>query len=265
MQVDPDTLSAATAGDGRALSEVVEVLQQPLYNLCLRVLGTHADAEDASQEALLRVVTHLGTFRGESRFSTWVWSIATRVALEVRRKRGRQPLSVEGFRADLSEGRDDEAIERAEDAILVQQVKLGCGRAMLQVLDDDLRVAYVLGEILEVPGPEAARAVGISPAAFRKRLSRARERVNATLRGTCGVVDPDAACRCHRRVGRARALGRLEGPDRAGRVDVPALRRQVSALSELARSRAFYRADPSVSPPGSLLSRVHEALGLPAP
>jgi len=262
LEISPATVQAATSGDAEALRSVIASLQAPLYNLSLRMLASREDAEEATQEALLRVITHLASFRGEARFSTWAWSVATRVVLEYRRRRARLPLPIEAFEADLARDRDDEAIERAEDRVLLQQVKLGCSRAMLQCLDDEQRVAYVLGEILEVPGPEAAEALGLSHAAWRKRLSRARASVELNLQRTCGVVNPAAGCRCHKRVRPARRLGRLDPADAEGTLALGALREQLAGIEALSRARAFYRADPMAEPGAALVERVRQTLGL---
>ena len=261
MNVASSTVEAAVQGDAHAVRTIVDAVQRPLYNLALRMVGGHALAEDATQEALIRIVTHLGTFRGESRFSTWAWTLAVRTIRDIHRRERRQPLSIEDFEHDLAADRDDEATERAEDAVLIGQVKVGCGRAMLQCLDDDHRLAYVLGEILDVPGPEAATAMGIEAAAFRKRLSRARSRVQEHLRRVCGIVEPSNPCRCAKRLRPAQRLERLEPRD----TDAPSLdevRAQVRAVEQLTRHRAFYRSDPEAAAPGVLAERVREALGL---
>ncbi len=69
-------IGQATAGDKRALEMVVLSIQDLVFNLSLRMLGTFPDAEDASQDILLKVITHLSLFKGDSSFSTWVFSIA---------------------------------------------------------------------------------------------------------------------------------------------------------------------------------------------
>lgn len=262
ININSEMVKKATSGDHAALEHVIGELQRPLYNLSLRMMGNHHDAEDATQEALLRVVTHLSSFRGDSAFSTWAWTIATRVVLAQRKRRGQQPISVEDFAADLAHERDDGAEEKIEDAVLIQQVKLGCSRAMLQCLDDNHRLAYVLAEILEVPGPEAAQILGIAPEAFRKRASRARQKVRAFLQRMCGVVNPAAACRCHKRIRPAEALGRLEQRDREGRVDVVAVREQMVSVDELSRDRAFYRGEPMFISSPELIDRVRDCLGM---
>jgi hypothetical protein len=79
---------------------------------------------------------------------------------------------------------------------------------MLQCLDRPHRLAYVLGEILDLSGPEAAEALEISPDLFRKRLQHARAAIEAFTRSYCGLASDSATCACHRRVPAALRLGR---------------------------------------------------------
>src|SRR5712692_4081176 len=168
------------------------------------------DARDASQEILVRVVTHLSSFRSNSRFLTWVYRIAANYLISARRSRVEaQGLTFEQFATDLADGLSDASTGSDEwpaaKAVLLDEVKIGCMHALLTCLDRPHRLAYVLGEILEFEGPEAARVLGISAAAFRKRLSRARDAIVGFTRTHCGLVDADNPCRCIRRLPRAQA------------------------------------------------------------
>ncbi|MEM6928442.1 MAG: RNA polymerase sigma factor [Myxococcota bacterium] len=260
--ITPEQVARAIDGDRDAVAGIVTALERPFFHLALRMLMQHDDAEEACQEALLRVVTRLSSWRGESRFSTWAWSVATRSVLDYGRGRARRPLlSFDDFALDLEQLRDDDAEERVEDAVLLAQVKVGCARAMLQCLDGDHRVAYVLGEILGVDGPEAAVALGLAPAAYRKRLSRARQRLAAALSRSCGVRREEAGCRCHRRVAPARAKGRLDARD-AATLDLPELREQVRSLDAIQATAQFFAADPQASVAERVLPAVERALGL---
>ena len=71
-----DLIKKATAGDKTSLETVMRSVQDLVFNLSLRMLGTFPDAEDASQDILLKVITHLSSFKGKSSFSTWVFRIA---------------------------------------------------------------------------------------------------------------------------------------------------------------------------------------------
>ncbi|QSQ14444.1 RNA polymerase sigma factor [Myxococcus landrumensis] len=259
--VTNELVAQAAEGDARAVEAIVRVLGRPIYNVALRMLLDRQDAEDATQESLIRIMTRLAQFRGESRFSTWAWSIAVRRILDFRQQKASSArASFEAFAEDLAEGRDEHAVERTEDAILHQQLKLRCGRALLQCLDADHRIAFVLGELLEVPSNDAAEILDIEPAAFRKRLSRARTALSDFLNKQCGVVNPSAPCACHRRLGRALEKGRVE-PAALPDESLPALRARMSTLSELRRVTAFYRSEPDSTNRTDFVATLRSMLG----
>ncbi|HVM14814.1 MAG TPA: sigma-70 family RNA polymerase sigma factor [Egibacteraceae bacterium] len=86
-ELDLDDLERRAAdGDRDALSALVRRLQDPMYRLALRFLGHPQDAQDATQEILIRVVTHLGSFEGRSRFTTWAYTVAFRSLLRTKRR-----------------------------------------------------------------------------------------------------------------------------------------------------------------------------------
>ena len=124
-------------------------------------------------------------------------------------------VTFDEFAADLDEGATEST--SAEDRHLVNEVRVRCTMAMLLCLDLRHRLAYVLGDILELDHAEGAAAMEISPAAFRQRLSRARKQVIGFTQATCGVVDAGAPCRCRRRVAPALAQGRVDADAPLGR------------------------------------------------
>lgn len=200
----------ALDGDRQAVASVVRALQGPVYALALRVLWHREDAEDATQEILVRVVTRLAQFDFQSRLRTWVYRVATNYLLDVKKSCAeRQKLTFTTFGEDLEEGLSTSGPADDERSRLVEEVKIGCTLGMLQCLDRPHRLAYVLGEILELPAPDAAQALNVTPAAFRKRLQRAREEIEAFTRSHCGLVSSSAGCACNRRVPAAIRLGRV--------------------------------------------------------
>lgn len=251
-EVDAALVTLAADGDSRSVEEIVRALQRPLYGIAFRMLLDRRDAEDATQEALVRIVTRLAQFRGESSFSTWAYRIAVNRILDFREQRAAAArLAFEQFAEGLADGRDDGAVERAEDAILLQQLKLICSRALLHCLDGDHRIAFVLGDIVGLSSSEAAEILSIEPAAFRKRLSRARAELGAFLARQCGNVNEAAPCACHRRLDHAIALGRVRRDDLAPTPEAEAgglvaLRAHIAAVSEMRRVTEFYRNEPEV-------------------
>jgi len=208
-----DFARRALAGDRDAVAALVRVLQPEVYGLALRMLWHREDAEEATQEILIRVMTRLSQFDFRSRLKTWVFRVATNYLLDVKKSPvERLGLSFAQFGDDLRDGLSSEGPAEGERSVLTEEVKIGCTLAMLQCLDREHRLAYVLGEILELPASDAAHALSIQPAAFRKRLQRAREAIETFMRAHCGLVSDSAECRCNRRVPAAARLGRVR-PD----------------------------------------------------
>ncbi len=247
-EIDLPLVALAADGNAHAVDEIVRALERPVYGIAMRMLFDRHDTEDATQEALVRIVTRLAQFRGDSAFSTWAYRIAVRRVLDFRERRAAAArLTSEAFAADLADGLDVEAVERAEDAIHHHQLKLICGRAMLHCLDGDHRIAFVLGEVVQLSSQEAALVLEIEPATFRKRLSRARATLSEFLGRNCGIADAANPCRCHRRLDKAVALGRVRRDEvdvPAG--DLPALRAHMATIDKMKRVTAFYRDEPEL-------------------
>ena len=116
------------------------------------------------------LATHLAGFRGESASWTWVWRVGAYHLLRFRRGR-RETLAFDLLGERLGTG-------------------LRFAQAMFLCLDRNSRIAWVLGDIFGLSSQEAATVLATEPATFRKRLSRARARLYAFMRGQCGVYDP---------------------------------------------------------------------------
>jgi RNA polymerase sigma factor (sigma-70 family) len=175
-----------------------------LYGVAFRFLQSTADAEDATQESLLKIATRLATFRGESAFRTWAYRIAMRHLLD--RKRSRPELSVAGFdcyghylsRA-ADEDPDDPSVMPADTALIVEEARQTCLLGMLLCLDREQRLVFVLGDLLEVSDTMGAEVLELSPDNFRQRLTRARRQLVEFAQGHCGLVDAANRCRCARK------------------------------------------------------------------
>jgi RNA polymerase sigma factor (sigma-70 family) len=263
-------VESAREGDGRALEQLVLAIKDAVFGLAVRMLWHPDDAEDATQEILMKVVTHLGTFRGESAFRTWVYRIATNHLLNVRQSRvERERITFAAFGEQLGSGLTDppaSAVSDADQALLVEEVKIGCTTGMLLCLDRDDRVAYVLGDVFELKSEDAARVLGIEPATFRKRLSRARERLRAFMSVHCGLVSEAAACRCTRRVETALRLGRVD-PEKPLFVQHPKSRtrglpvlEQIGEMEMLQTMAGVFQSHPAYAAPERVVDGVRRLL-----
>jgi RNA polymerase sigma factor (sigma-70 family) len=205
-----DAARQAINGDRDALEQLIRALQDNVYGLSLRMLCNREDAEDATQEILVRIVTRLSQFDFRSKLKTWAYRVAVNYILDVRKSAvERLHLSFERFAEDLTAGVSSIASAETERSLLIEEVKIGCTFGMLQCLDRPHRLAYVLGEILELPGLEAAEALDISPELFRKRLQHARTAILSFTRTYCGLASDSAPCRCNRQVAAVLRSGKV--------------------------------------------------------
>lgn len=206
-------LAAALAGEQAALETLLAGVQDMVFNLSLRMLGLVPDAEDATQEILLKVLTHLSSFRGESSFKTWVFRIAVNHLQQTRKGMfAQRPLSFDAYGEDIASGREKDVPDLSagvDRALLEQELKLSCTNVMLQCLDAESRCIYVLGTMFRLDSRVAAEILGLTPEAYRQRLSRIRARVAEFLGKYCGLGGT-GPCRCKRRVNYAIATHRID-------------------------------------------------------
>ena len=194
--VDEDEALAAraAAGEEPAFEELVARYQARVYRLACRLTGSEGDAKDVLQETFLAVHRGLPAFRGESRFSTWLYRIATNAALMQRRARARRPTeSLEAFlpRFDAdgrhaAEPADLLAASRADER-LDRKLLAEKARAGLERLPDIYRDAFVLRDLEEMSTSEVAELLRIDPAAVRQRVHRARMMLRGYLSDLVGV------------------------------------------------------------------------------
>lgn len=263
----------AQAGSRDALEGVISAVADDVYGLALRFLWHPQDAEDASQEILVRIVTSLASFRADSSFRTWVYRVAVNTLLNIKRSRMEEArLTFRSFGEDLDalpEIASPATPPDVEDALLLEEVRIGCTMGMLLCLDRSHRIAYILGEIFDLPHREAAAILEVTPAAFRKRLSRARRSIVEFMSDKCGLVNPDNPCRCSRRLPIAIARGRVipEQLRHAGTgataLAFPETLKAVRALQSARRAVELYRAQPEPRTPPSVSELVRSIIDEP--
>ena len=208
-------IDKATAGDKRSLETVILSVEDLVFNLSLRMLGSFPDAEDATQDILLKVMTHLSSFKKDSAFSTWVFRIASN-HLKTYKKHmfAKFPLSFEFYGEDIVNGKLDDLPDLTQDverSILAEELKMSCTNVMLQCLDPESRCIFILGTMFRVDSRIAGDILGITPEAYRQRLSRVRKKMAEFLSEYCGEYG-GGACRCAKRVDYAIQNHRLQ-PD----------------------------------------------------
>jgi RNA polymerase sigma factor (sigma-70 family) len=201
---DEQLVTLAQGGDRRALEQLVARHGPWIFNVAARMVWRRGDAADVTQEVLVKVITRLSTFRGESAFRTWLYRIVVNHVINLKK---RQPLEsaprpFDSFVEDLDDAGDAPTPDEAGGvpaALLVEEAKIGCTLAMLMCLDRRQRVVFVLGEILGVTDRVGAEVTALSPENFRQVLARARRDLYSFMNDKCGLVNTTNPCRCARK------------------------------------------------------------------
>ena len=195
----------ALSGDKSALEQVVMGIKDMVYNLSLRMLLFPEDAKDATQEILVKVVTHLSAFRGCSKFKTWVYRIATNYLIteKSKMKLKARTTSFDEYAILIDSGQSDQASYAKNDgelSLLEEEVKVSCTHGLLFCLNPSSRLIYILGDVLGFNSVEGAEILQVTPENFRKQLSRSRSKIRNFLVSKCGLVNDRNACRCSKKI-----------------------------------------------------------------
>jgi len=167
---DEDLVQRGAEGDRAAFEELVERHGSALFSFAARACGSARDAEDAVQDSLLAAWRHANTFRGEASARSWLFSVLLHACHRGRRRRAGEPEHHATIEEAASLAADlPDAVERAAS---------GEASAMLEralsMLSHDSREILLLRDIEGLSGPETAAALGLSLAAMKSRLHRAR-------------------------------------------------------------------------------------------
>ena len=198
---DAEIVRVAQSGSREALDELISRHQSWIYNIALRMVYLPQDAEDITQEILIKLITKLSTFEGRSRFRTWLYRLVVNHVLNMKRTKGESyewtfEKYGSGLRSAPDEDLPDPNAVPVDLQLLVEEAKIGCTTGMLLCLSREQRLVYILGEILGVSDAVGAELLDVSRDNFRQKLSRARRDLHQFMDGQCGLVNAANPCRC---------------------------------------------------------------------
>ncbi len=191
----------AKNGDWNSLEQLIGRHQAWIFNIAVRMVHKHEEAEDITQEVLLKMLTKLSTFQGKSSFRTWLYRIVVNHVLNLKQRPKEVTFSELG---KVIEQLPDQALpDQAEVSlplsVLVEEAKVGCTTGMLLCLDQRQRLVFILGEIFGVTSEMGAELMDLSPSNFRQLLTRARHDLYNYMNDRCGLINQSNPCRCARK------------------------------------------------------------------
>lgn len=176
-------IQAVLGGDINAYELLVKEYEKNVYNLALRMVGNSEDAADMSQEAFIKAYNSLTSFRGDSKFSVWLYRIVSNVCLDYLRSRGRrQTVSLSTENDDGEDVEIDIADEtQSPERLLDRRLTRDAVRRGLAALPPEHRQILLLREIQGLSYDEIADALGIEAGTVKSRIFRARKKLCAFL------------------------------------------------------------------------------------
>ena len=176
-------IQAVLDGDINAYELLVKEYEKNVYNLALRMVGNSEDAADMSQEAFIKAYNSLTSFRGDSKFSVWLYRIVSNVCLDYLRSRGRrQTVSLSTENDDGEDVEIDIADEtQSPERLLDRRLTRDAVRRGLAALPPEHRQILLLREIQGLSYDEIADALGIEAGTVKSRIFRARKKLCAFL------------------------------------------------------------------------------------
>src|SRR5260370_13355266 len=159
------------------------------------------DAEEVTQEVLIKAITRLSTFQGNSQFRSWLYRISANHVLNMERRGGEmQPLTFSGYADAINETPDldlpDPKSIPVDVPLIVEEAKISCTTGMLLCLDRKQRLVFTLGEIFGASDIIGSEILEMSPDNFRQSLARAPRDLYQFINAQSGLMNPSNPCRC---------------------------------------------------------------------
>lgn len=194
-------IEEAQQGSRVALEKLVLRHQAWIYNIAVRMVFHSQDAEEVTQEVLIKAITRLSTFQGESRFRTWLYRITANHVLNMKRRSGENEAQTFSHYADAINGipnldLPDPKTVPVHVPLLVEEAKISCTTGMLLCLDRKQRLIFTLGEIFGASDTVGSEILDMSEVNYRQSLARARRDLYQFMHGQCGLVNTNNSCRC---------------------------------------------------------------------
>jgi RNA polymerase sigma factor (sigma-70 family) len=187
-------------GSSKSLDALVKKHQQYIFNVALKVISNVQDAEDITQEVLIKVLSNLSKYDPKKgRFRTWLYRITFNHILNLKKQKQEKLITGFDFFFDFIDETPAIAIEDEKEQdyqMAVEESKVACMSGMIMCLDREQRLVYVIGEMFEIDHNLAAEIFNITPDNFRKKLSRARKDLYQWMHNRCGLVNEQNPCRC---------------------------------------------------------------------
>lgn len=211
-QTNVELVQASLAGDKDALETLVRIHQPFIYNVAWKMAHDPIDAQDLTQEVLIKVITKLSQFSFNSSFRTWLYRIVVNEFLQTKRRKSEDRFtSFEKYaeQLDAVPNPDLTKEEELEFEELSREMQVRCMSGMLMCLDREQRLIYILGDTFGLDHKLGGELFSISPQNFRVKLHRSRKDLYQYMNNKCGLVNKNNPCRCPKKAKALKKMGAL--------------------------------------------------------
>ncbi len=198
---DRELLAGALEGSQEAIEALVARHRPWIYNLALRMVMVPQDAEDVTQEVLVKVLTRLASYDPDrGAFRTWLYRIVANHVINMK-TRGYEAhiTTLDAYYSFVTQVPDQAPASDPETLRVAADLATSCVMGTLLCLERRQRLAFILAVGFGVTDVAGGEILDLSPTAFRKTLSRARAKLLEHMRGNCGLVSESAPCRCRKK------------------------------------------------------------------
>ncbi|WP_299256338.1 sigma-70 family RNA polymerase sigma factor [uncultured Aquimarina sp.] len=203
----------AIQGDKEALNDIINFHQPFIYHVAWKMCHNPVDAQDLTQEVLIKVITKLGQFNFKSKFRTWLYRIVVNEFLQSKRRKGEAQFSDfdnYGERLDQVPNPELSIEEEISYQELSKEMQVQCMSGMIMCLNREQRLIFIIGASFGIDHTLGADIFGISPQNFRIKLHRARKDLFNYMNNKCGLVKKENPCRCPKKAKALKQMGVLD-------------------------------------------------------
>jgi RNA polymerase sigma-70 factor, ECF subfamily len=176
----PETIQRAQAGDQAAIAQLVTEQQRYVYSIAMTITKDPTDAADLTQDALIRLIRAIGSYRGETKLSTWLYRLVVNLGIDRMRRRGAPPIRLDDDDADIDVASDHPADDVAGVAERVEEAQLV--RTAVAQLPDAQRLALTLHYFEDLRYEDIADVMGVPVNTVKSHIRRGKERLALLLR-----------------------------------------------------------------------------------
>ena len=198
-----ELLDQALQGNKEALNALMANHSEFIYNISIKMVGSIEDAEDITQDILIKIITNLSSYDvSKAQFRTWIYRITINHILNLKKSSLETRItSFESFFDTIDQIADEDIPASESDYFdpLSEELKIKCMSGMLMCLPREDRLLYVMGDLFNMNHTTGSEVFGLSKDGYRKRLSRVRNDLKQWMNNRCGLINKENPCRCRKK------------------------------------------------------------------